>query len=279
MTRGVRRVASVAILTLIFGLLAGFSAAGAVDTDVAITTDPGSGFVVGQSVKVTWTLTAQTTSTVAFDGILSVRIKSPGSATWDIFTDNVATSGASFSTDHTFIPTKAGDYIIDGNYEGCGTCDPVLNASSVAPNTTISVSEANTVTTVVLKAGSNNPSATGESVTYTATVEISPACATCTTPTGTVTFYADKPVSGPIGTVALGGAGTADLMTSFNAEDNPVSITATYNGDSNYNTSSTSAGYSQNVNKANTTVAITGDTPDPSVVGQAYVVSGTVMSR
>jgi hypothetical protein len=91
-----------------------------------------------------------------------------------------------------------------------------------------------------------------------------------------VTFYADKPVSGPIGTVALGVAGTADLTTSFNAEDSPVSITATYNGDSNYNTSSTSAGYSQNVNKANTTVAITGDTPDPSVVGQAYVVSGTV---
>jgi hypothetical protein len=66
------------------------------------------------------------------------------------------------------------------------------------------------------------------------------------------------------------------LTTSFNAVDHPVSITATYNGDSNYNASPTSAAYSQNVYQADTIVTITSVTPSPTVVGQNYSVSGTV---
>jgi hypothetical protein len=75
------------------------------------------------------------------------------------------------------------------------------------------------------------------------------------TPTGNVTV-SDGTVS-CTGTVA---AGTCTItLTSAGAK----SLTATYAGDANFN-GSTSASESHTVNKANTTTAITADTPDPS---------------
>src|SRR5204862_1192767 len=54
-------------------------------------------------------------------------------------------------------------------------------------------------------------------------------------------------------------------------------LVATYAGDANFG-GSTSAGVAHTVGAAATTTTITGDTPDPSVVGQAVTVAFTVTS-
>jgi hypothetical protein len=54
------------------------------------------------------------------------------------------------------------------------------------------------------------------------------------------------------------------------------SLTATYAGDSNFNGSASTPVTPHQVNKADTTTAITSDTPDPSVVGQPVAVAYSV---
>jgi len=51
-------------------------------------------------------------------------------------------------------------------------------------------------------------------------------------------------------------------------------ITATYPGDANYNGSSDTE--THQVNKANTTAAISDDQPDPTFTGQGYTVTAAV---
>jgi len=272
MTRGGKRVASVAILTLILGLLAGFSMIGAVDTTTEITFSAGP-YVVGGSVTVTWTVTAQTTSTtVAFGGNpLSRSITSPGGAPGDILDDAAVTSGASpFTSTHAFIPTKAGTYMVTGDYAGCGGCVPPLNASSSGAVDLV-VGQANTTTAV---SADVNPSVTGQTVTFTATVTDDPAGSGA--PTSGVTFYADG-VS--IGSDTLtGDPATATWTEPFNAADlpMPMPITASYGGDANYNGSNNNTSpLLQQVNEASTTTAVSADV-DPSVTGQTVTFTATV---
>jgi hypothetical protein len=99
---------------------------------------------------------------------------------------------------------------------------------------TLTVVQAGTTTTLSSSASSSNA---GQAVTFTATVAGSPASA----PTGTVTFF-DNGTS--LGSVALVN-GVATLMTSGLAAGGHM-ITATYNGSTNYTTSS-SAPLSQTV--------------------------------
>jgi len=272
MTRGGKQVASIVIITLILGLLAGFSAAGAVDTAIEIIISPVSP-VVGQSVAVTWRLTAQTGSLVVFSGDLTRRIKSPGSGTWDVLDDTVATSGGSpFSASSSFVPVQAGTYTIEGSYPACGGCAPPLNGSS--KSTPLIVAKAATTTTVTLKTGSNNPSVTGESVTFIATVTADAPGSGTPNGTGIVTFYADgTPFDSPQSLTT----GVAEATTSFDAVDSPESITAVYSGDAANYIGSTSSAYAQIVNKASVVLSITGVAPSSSVVGQPYVVSGTLV--
>jgi hypothetical protein len=113
----------------------------------------------------------------------------------------------------------------------------------------------------VTVASSLNPSAFGNSVTFTATV---PATAT-----GTVTFYA--------GTISLGTAaitaGKATLTTSALAAGTP-SITAQYGGDANFNSAASTA-LAQVVNQAATSVALA-VMPNPVVAGNAVTMTATV---
>src|SRR6185503_19244191 len=53
------------------------------------------------------------------------------------------------------------------------------------------------------------------------------------------------------------------------------SLSATYNGDTNFN-ASTSPSAAHQVNQAATSTAIVSDLPDPTVVGQAYTVTYAV---
>ena len=119
-----------------------------------------------------------------------------------------------------------------------------------------------TTTTLTSDASS---SVYGQTVTFTATVDPVP-------DGGNVVFKA----SGiPIGTVAANTTtGVAQLP--FNTlQPGTYSMTAEYSGTTNYN-GSTSAPLSQTVNKADTSLTVTSDGPDPSVVGQAYTVHWSV---
>jgi len=110
-----------------------------------------------------------------------------------------------------------------------------------------------------------NPSTSGQSVTFTATV-------TGSSPTGTVQFK--DGVSNLGSAVPLAG-GTASFTTS-SLTSGGHSITAVYSGDSN-NTTSTSAPLAQTVNQAATTTSLTSSL-NPSQVGQAVTFTATVTS-
>ena len=167
-----------------------------------------------------------------------------------------------------------------------GTAD--LNGSGIATFTTSSLavgthsitaqyggdtdynsSTSTAVSQVVNKASSTvtlaslpNPSTFGTSVTLTATVTSGA--------TGTVTFHEGATA---LGTADLNGSGIATFTTSSLAVGTH-SITAQYGGDTNYN-SSTSTAVSQVVNKASSTVALA-SLPNPSTFGASVTLTATV---
>jgi hypothetical protein len=124
----------------------------------------------------------------------------------------------------------------------------------------------NTVTTV---SSSPNPSVFGQAVTLTATVTISGAGAG--TPTGTAAFFDS---GSPIGMSSLNVGGQAAISIASLTVGVHNAITATYSGDANF-ASSTSSTYTQTVNKANATISVT-SAPNPSVFGQMVTFTATV---
>ena len=123
-----------------------------------------------------------------------------------------------------------------------------------------------------------NPSVTGQDVTFTTTVAaVAPGSGT---PTGTVTFLVKDNTHTTVETsdITLDGSGQATHTTDvMMASGSPYSVTAVYAGVSNYSGSNNSASpYSQTVNKADTSIAITSDNPDPSFEGESYTVTWTV---
>ncbi|HEY7107415.1 MAG TPA: MBG domain-containing protein [Acidimicrobiia bacterium] len=132
----------------------------------------------------------------------------------------------------------------------------------------LDITQASSSTSVTLTGGTN-PSVTGQSVTFTASVTaVAPSTAT---PAGTVQF---KDGGSPIGSPVSLAAGQASVSTS-SLSVATHSITAEYSGDANF-TASTSAPLSQTVNAASTSLTITSDNPDPSVVNQSYTVNWTL---
>ncbi len=248
MTIGSRsRVVIATILALVIALMAGSFGVMACNTEINISYSASP--VIGQAVTITWELNTQTCPSVTFAGTLTRCVKSPGSGTCDVLTGGVETSGGKpFISEYLFSPSTAGIYTIEGSYEGCTTCDPQLNSCSAGP-VSMPVSQAGTTTSVV---SDNNPSTTGENVTFTATVTSSwvggPAIG------GTVTFSANKAVTW-VGsnTVAVSG-GTASVQASFDANDSPITITATYDETSDANYATSSGNLSQIVLTGTTTV-------------------------
>jgi hypothetical protein len=120
----------------------------------------------------------------------------------------------------------------------------------------------NPSTTVL--SSSHNPSVFGQSVTITATVSGGGG-----TPTGNVTFY-DNGVS--LGSNTLSGGVTTYNTSAFSVSSH--SLTASYGGDSNFQ-SSTSSPLSQVVNVANTTTTLIAS-PNPAMPGQTVVFTATV---
>ncbi len=156
--------------------------------------------------------------------------------------------------------TSAGARTLTASYGGDAN---YLASSDTEPHT---VNPANTTTTLIT---SGTPSVFGQAVTFTATVAAqAPGSGT---PSGTVTFFVN---GASVATTALNGSGQATYLTSTL----PVAthtITATYAGSSNFN-SSTSGTLNQTVNPANTNTFITSAVPSQPTLGQTLTVSYSV---
>src|SRR5262249_36756819 len=124
---------------------------------------------------------------------------------------------------------------------------------------------ANQAATTTTLAASVNPTAFGQSVTFSATVTSGAA-----SPTGLVTFM-DGALA--LGTGSIGPGGIATFTTS-NLAVGSHSTTAVYAGDPNFS-GSMSAALTQTVNKASTTTNLTSSL-NPSKTGQAVTFTATV---
>ena len=131
------------------------------------------------------------------------------------------------------------------------------------------VSITQTTTTVASNA---NPAVFGQPVTFTANVAVV-GFGSSNTPTGTVTF---SDGSTTLATVALNASDVATYTTSSLSVASH-SITATYNGDTNF-TGSTSSTLTQAVNQAATSTAL-GSSANPSTFGQSITLTATVTAN
>ncbi len=134
--------------------------------------------------------------------------------------------------------------------------------SSTSSDLSQTVNAADTTTTL---SSSSNTSVFGQSATFSVSVS-----GTTATPTGSVVFYDG---STALDTETLDGSGNASFATSALAVGSHT-ITAVYGGDSNYN-SSTSSAVDQAVDFATSTTMASSE-PNPSVFGQSVTFTAGV---
>jgi len=121
-------------------------------------------------------------------------------------------------------------------------------------------------TTMTITNDTPDPSVVGESVTIHYNVSVNAPGSGA--PTGNVTV-----TDGTISCTASVATGNCSLTFTI---PGARSLTATYAGDANFNTSTSTPATAHTVNKADTTTTITSDTPDPSVVGEPVTVAYSV---
>ncbi len=233
------------ILICIFACLAGVSAHAAVSTSVL--TNNVNPSVYGQAVIFTNTVSGGSGTPT-------------GTNVWDDgapeFTNSL-TAGVSRWT-NSLLPvgatTISAAYGGDGTYTGStGYMTQTVNQASSA----------------VAVGSSVNPSLSGQSVTFTATVTaVGPGAGI---PSGTVTFLNDTTT---LGTRTLDGAGLATITDSSIAIGTHP-IWGVYNGDANFLTSTNPVALTQTVSQASTTVAVSSSS-NPSVNGQSVTWTSTV---
>jgi hypothetical protein len=201
---------------------------------------------------------ASTGKAVKFTAVVSAASGTPtGKVTFYDGTTVLGTAGLSAGTAVFTTSTLAsGNHSIAASYLGA----TYFVASKSAALTEVIENGTTTVVT-----SSANPSHYDEPITLTATISHG-----ATIPTGTVTFKSGTTI---LAAVAVGATGTATYATStFTAATHP--IIAVYSGDSNY-VGSTSATFSQVVEKANTTSSLVSSL-NPSTFGQPVTLTATV---
>jgi len=123
--------------------------------------------------------------------------------------------------------------------------------------------------TTTIDSVSPSPSEVGETVIVTVTVS-----GPTLTPTGSVVVTADDgTICSPSSIDLVSGTGYCEMTFLTTGTKN---ITAVYAGDSDHNPSSSDP-FSHTVNKASTTITITADTPDPSIINEPFTVSVSVI--
>ncbi len=218
--------------------------------------NPASPLVVGQAVTVSVSVIGASSPTPAPTGTVSVT---DGTVNCTVNLTQ-GTPGNPSVGSCSLTPTTAGAKTLTASYSGDTNYTKGTDATA-----SYTVNKAGTTTSLT---SSTNPSVSGQTATFTATVAaVSPGSGTAT---GTVTF---KDGAATIGTGTLNGAGQATFSTSSLAVGSH-SITAVYGGNTNFLTS-TSAALSQTVNQASTTTTLT-SSANPSVSGQSVTLTATV---
>jgi len=212
--------------------------------------------VYGQSVTVTAMVTAVAPSTGTPTGSVSFL---DGSTT--LFTATLSGGKAKFTTK----ALSARLHAITAVYSG----DANFATSTSSPALPQTVNQDASTTGVI---ASVNPSVSGQSVKFTATVKaVAPGSGS---PTGSVTFTIDGSTTGdPVGLDSFGRATFSTSTLSVGLH----SITATYGSDSNF-TTSTSSKLSQNVNPASTKTTVA-SSAKPSAFGQSVTFTATVSAK
>jgi VCBS repeat-containing protein len=213
------------------------------------------------SITVTGVNDAPTISDIANQTSSGTAVGPLGVTIGDVETAaaGLALSGASSNT--TLVPV--GNIVFGGaNSARTVTITPAAGQSGSA-TITVTVSDGNAIasdtfvvtvtqatktpTTTSTPTSTLTPSTYGQAVTFSATVS-----GTGGTPTGIVTFFDN---GAPLGTGTLNASRLASLTTTA-VNAGTRSITATYNGDAAF-AASTSAAFTQTVNKAATTTTLT----------------------
>ena len=172
-------------------------------------------------------------------------------------------NGSSKAT-FTTAALSEGSHSINAYYDG----DPNFLTSS-SPHVTQIVNQA--ATSVAAPTTSKATTVYGESVTFTATVVATAPGAG--TPTGPVTFKDGATVLGT-GTLTDGAATYSTAALSFGSH----SITASYGGDTNFQSSSSSSATTQTVGQAATSVAAPTSSNTASVYGESVTFTATVVA-
>jgi hypothetical protein len=213
--------------------------------------------VFGQSVTFTATVTANApgsgtpTGKVAFDNG-AAAIAGCGGVT---LVAGVATCTTNALT--------VGVHSVTGHYNG--------SANYVTGTSPVLMETVNRGSTTTVVGSSLNPSVSGQSVTYTATVTVvAPAAGAAT---GTVNFVDGGVTIAGCAAKALTAAGTATCSFTYPGAATH-SITAIYSGGIDF-ASSTSPAMTQNVNQASTSTAVASSV-NPSVAGQSVTIIASV---
>ncbi|MDB4938657.1 MAG: hypothetical protein JWP87_5629, partial [Labilithrix sp.] len=221
----------------------------ATTTTVASSSNPS---VFGQSV----TVTASVASASGTPTTGSVTFKDGATVLGTVNVDGAGQASVSTAA------LGVGAHSITATYGGA-----LSYAASTSAALTQTVSKA---TTTAALSSSVNPTITGGSTTFTATVSVSAPGAG--TPTGTATFKDGATV---LGSSAISAAGVATLSTSA-LSVGTHSITVDYSGDASF-AGSTSPAVSQVVNQDGASVAVTSSV-NPSTFGSATIFTATVKS-
>ena len=226
-----------------------FNSDGYIDLAVANSTSATASILIGNG---TFTFQPQATSNVGAGPSAVAAGDFNGDGVADLavanFTDNdisillnQVTDTASALLTGVSIP-GSGNHNVDAAYQGDSTPgDTNFNAST---SSSISLVASQAGTTALLSANTTTPSY-GQQVSLTATLVTTPTAVGSLTPTGTVTFY---DFGASIGTATVSG-GSATFNTTTLSTGNH-SITAKYNGDTNFSASPTTPAFGVIVGKA-----------------------------
>ena len=225
----------------------------AASTTTSITSDLPDPSVVGEAVTINYSVAAVAPGTGTPSGNVTV---SDGA---DSCTGTVAAGTCSITFTTPGVKSLTATYAGDGNFNSSVSTPPTDHTV----NTTIPAD-----TTTSITSDLPNPSVVGESVTFNYSVAVvASGTGTLRTgiPTGNVTVS-----DGTDSCTATVAAGTCSIA--FTTSGNKK-VTATYAGDANFNSSTSSPAVAHNVQRADTTTVISSDLPDPSAVGEAVTIN------
>ena len=179
----------------------------------------------------------------------------------------ITISLVSGSATYTTSTLHAGSYSLTAIYNG--TTDFTTSASDPTTPVVQTINATNTTTTLTAATSNPSPSTYGQSLSFTATVANS---STSATPTGTVSFYNGATKLATLNLVA----GSATYTTSTLLAGS-YSLTATFNGTSDFNTSASdpTTPVLQTITAASTSTSVQSSV-DPATVGESITFTATV---